>query len=109
MVYCSSSLVSKIYQIHHRSSSFSSQYTSGGFRGHVGGPAPLSYFLTKMRPEGLKKIFFGDCPPRPPPPPLTSEGLDLPLQHTIYQPHFQVNIHQIDCTSSKFGQWSGWL
>ena len=69
MVYCSSSLGSKIYQIHHRSSSFSSQYTSGGFRGHVGGPAPLSYFLTKMRPEGLKKMFFGDWPPRPPPSP----------------------------------------
>ena len=108
MVYCSCSLVSKIYQIYHRSSLFPSQYTSGGSRGWAGGPVPPSYFLTKMRPEGPKKIFLETDPPDPPPPP-SSEGLDLPLQHTIYQPHFQVNIHQIDCTSSKFGQWSGWL
>ena len=65
MVYCSSSLVSKIYQIYHRSSSFPSQYTSGGSRGRVGGPAPPSY-------------------------------LDPPLQHTTYQPHFQVNTLVVD-------------
>ena len=36
-----------------------------------GGPGgPPSYFSTKMRPEGPKKIFL-----RPPPPPL-SQGLD---------------------------------
>ena len=93
MVYCSCSLVSKIYQIYHRSSSFPSQYTSGGSRGRVGGPAPLSYFLTKMRPEGLKKFFLETDPP-PPPPPSSVGLLDPPLQYTI---------------SSKFGQWSGWL
>ena len=60
MVYCSCSLISKIY---HRSSSFPSQYTSGGSRGRVGGPAPPSYFLTKMRPEGPKKIFLETDPP----------------------------------------------
>ena len=108
MVYCSCSLVSKICQIYHRSSSFPSQYTSGGSRGRVGGPAPLSYFFTKMRPEGLKKFFWETDPPTPPPP-SSSEGLDPPLQYTIFQPHFQVNIHQIDSTSSKFGQWPGWL
>ena len=27
------------------------------------GPAPPPYFQTKLRPEGLKKFFFGDCPP----------------------------------------------
>ena len=69
MVYCSCSLVSKIYQIYHRSSLFPSQYTSGGSRGWAGGPVPPSYFLTKMRPEGPKKIFWETDPPDPPPPP----------------------------------------
>ena len=86
MVYCSCSLVSKIYQIYHRSSLFPSQYTSGGSRGWVRGPVPPSYFLTKMRPEGPKKFFWRPPPPLPSPP--SSEGLDLPLQqHTIYQPN----------------------
>ena len=68
MVYCSCSLVSKIYQIYHRSSSFPSQYTSGGSRGRVGGRAPPSYFWPKWGPKGRKKVF-GDWPPPTPPPP----------------------------------------
>ena len=69
MVYCSSSLVSKIYQIYHRSSSFPSQYTSGGSRGRVGGPAPQHpslIFWPKWGPKGWKNFFWRLTPPPPP-------------------------------------------
>ena len=42
-----------------------------------GGPGPLPYFQTKLRPKGPKKIFF-ETPPPPHPP--SSEGLDAPLK-----------------------------
>ena len=69
-----------------------------------GAEHPPLIFDQNVAQRAEKKFLVTDPPPPPP-----SEGLDLPLQHTIYQPHFQVNIHQIDCTSSKFGQYSGCL
>ena len=59
--------------------------SSGGFRGPT--PAPAPYFLTKIRPEGPKKIFSDTAPPYlrvwMTPPPL-SEGLDSPLVRGYY-------------------------
>ena len=52
----------QIYQIYHRSSSFPSQYSNRSREGAPGAWAP-PYFSTKMRPEGVKKNFFGDRPP----------------------------------------------
>ena len=57
---------------------------SGRSRGETRPPPP--YLKTKLRPEGLRKIFFETGSPlsqglddRPPPPPLLSEGLDPPM------------------------------
>ena len=52
---------------------------SGGFRGGAG---PPPYFWTKLRPKGLKKIFWETAPPpylrvwmtSLPPPPLISRS-----------------------------------
>ena len=60
--------------------------------GAQGGCPPPHHFLTKMRPEGLKKFFVETVPPPPylrvwmtaPNPPTLSEGLDPPLLTAIF-------------------------
>ena len=61
-------------------------------RGGAQGGCPPHHFLTKMRPEGLKKFFVETVPPPPhlrvwmtaPKPPTLSEGLDPPLLTAIF-------------------------
>ena len=68
------------------------QCYSGGSREGAWGPTPPPYFWTKLKPDGLKKIFWKT--PHPPPP--LFQGLDdLPptliwIRHGNYKPFYGV-------------------